>query len=77
MAVDEIKRLDYTPLVRASELAIEGQTFAIDLMKHATRLQTMVARGDDALAINDLGRIGLRAQAFFRECRSLAGELDQ
>lgn len=65
------------PLVRAAELACEGQAFSIDVMKTTARLQTDVASGHRERLVNDLGRLGLRAQEHFHECRRLAGEVEE
>lgn len=59
------------------DVAIEGQTFALDVMRTAARLQADVATGDRARAINELGRLGLRGQEHFNECRTLAAEADE
>ncbi len=58
------------------DVALEGETFAIDVMLTAARLQTIVATGDPFQAVNELGRLGKRGQSFFHECRSLAAEAD-
>lgn len=62
---------------RLVEAVVQGQTLAIEVMRAAAAGQTDIATGKSALAINNLGRLGLSAQQHFHEFRRLAAEVEE
>lgn len=64
-------------LVRASELAIEGQALCDEVSAGATRLQTLAAAGSRAQLVDEAGRLGHRAQRARGEFARLASEIDE
>lgn len=64
-------------LVRAAEIAVEGQAFADEVSMVSARLQTLAATGDRARLVNEAGRMGTRAEQVRREFARLASEIGE
>jgi hypothetical protein len=71
------RRRPFAALVRASELAVEGQALCDEVMQGATRIQTLAATGERTRLVNEAGRLGARAHTARIEFRRLASEIEE